>query len=237
MDCLKGGHSNRLRNVFGAVMRPQSGATVTYVLIGLCVLSFIIQQVDSYWTTKWAFQPLLALHQPWRFLTAAFLHNSHSVMHILFNMYALYMVGPFLERSLGRGRYLAAFVLTAIGGSVGIVMSSVITDSWNSWTVGASGAVFGLFGAAVVILHRIRQPITQFLVILGINAVIGFVVPGIAWQAHVGGFVTGVVLGVAWSYARRDKQRLLAWLAPVAVFVVLVGVTIGLYYLAAAGML
>ncbi len=144
-------------------------------------------------------------------------------MHIAFNMYALWIVGQFLERALGRFRFLALYLLAAVGGTVMFTLFASPTDiSWITTVVGASGAVFGLFGAAIVLLNRIRRPITQFVVILGINAVIGFVVPGIAWEAHLGGFLVGAALGAAFAYTPVRRRDLVTWAAPLGMALILI---------------
>lgn len=230
VDCVKSGRGPRLRNAFGAALRPDSRAVVTYTLIGINVIMYILQRVVDNWTGLWAFAPFAGQAEPWRFITSAFLHNPGSLLHILFNMYALYIVGPFLERALGRARFLALYALTAVAGNATMLLvASPGTGSWMTPVVGASGAVFGLFGAAMVVLHRIRQPFGQFLVILALNAVIGFVVPGIAWQAHAGGLVVGAILGWAWAYAPRQRIPLMKWLAPTIVAAVLIGIIVVKY--------
>jgi membrane associated rhomboid family serine protease len=178
---------------------------VTLTIVALCVVSYLLQRVDAGWTARWAFAPFAGEVEPWRFLTAAFLHSPGSLLHILFNMYALWLVGPYLEQALGRWRFVALYLLTAVGGQVGVTLlaSADQGGGWFTPVVGASGAVFGLFGAVLVVLRRLGRDARQILVFLVLNAVIGFVVPGIAWQAHLGGLVTGLALGAAFAYAPR----------------------------------
>jgi membrane associated rhomboid family serine protease len=196
---------------------------VTLTIIGLCVASYLLQRVLPGWTSRWAFAPFAGEVEPWRFLTAAFLHSPGSLLHILFNMYALWLVGPYLEQALGRWRFVALYVLTAIGGQVGVtLLASPDADSWFTAVVGASGAVFGLFGAVLVVLRRLGRDARQILVFLVINAVIGFVLPGIAWQAHLGGLVTGVALGAAYAYAPRERRNVWAVTATTLTAVALV---------------
>jgi membrane associated rhomboid family serine protease len=209
------------RTTFGgrvAGARP----TVTLSFIGACVALFVLQQVPGLGVTgQLAFYPILAADQPWRFLTAAFLHAPSWFLHIAFNMYALWLLGPYLEGLLGRLRFAVLYLVSALGGSVGyLLLADPLGRSWVTPTVGASGAVFGLFGAIVVVNRRLGRQMNQILVVIAINGVIGFLVPGIAWQAHLGGLVTGAAVAAALAYAPRP-QRDAVQLAGVAGIVVL----------------
>ena len=148
-----------------------------------------------------------AFYEPWRFLTAAFLHSPGQYLHIVFNMVALWFVGPTLENTLGRARYITLYLMSAVGGSVGSVLLATATDSWATTSVGASGAVFGLFGAILVISKRLGGDVRGILVLIGINLALGFVMANIAWQAHVGGLVTGGLLAAAYAYAPPARRR------------------------------
>jgi membrane associated rhomboid family serine protease len=159
----------------------------------------------------------------WRLLTSAFLHEN--VLHIAFNMYALYVFGPFVERALGRTRFVAAYLTTAVGASVFVYWLS----EPRGLTIGASGAVFGLFGLALVFLLKARQDVRTLLVLLGINAFLSLQ-GNISWQGHLGGFVVGCLLGAVFAYAPRDRRTLVqvaalavTWLAIVATVVVRTG--------------
>ncbi|MFM8895039.1 MAG: rhomboid family intramembrane serine protease [Actinomycetales bacterium] len=139
----------------------------------------------------------------WLLLTSAFLHGSF--LHIAFNMYVLFALGPTLERLLGHGRYLALYLIAALGGGV----ASFWFSSVNSVSVGASGAIFGLMGALVVAGRRLRYDIRQVLILLGINLVIGVIAPGVDWRAHLGGLVTGAAVAAVFVLAPRAHR--LAW--------------------------
>jgi len=173
--------------------------------------------------------PALAQSEPWRFLTAAFLHSPGQYLHIVFNMVALWFVGPTLENTLGRARYITLYLMSAIGGSVGSVLLATATDSWATTSVGASGAVFGLFGAILVISKRLGGDVRGILVLIGINLALGFVMANIAWQAHVGGLVTGGLLAAAYAYAPPARRKLVAVAAPVALGAVLLVATLLTY--------
>lgn len=218
------------RSALGARVRTQRPvATVT--IIALCVLSFVLQNELAFdsWTGRWVFTPRIADVQPYRFLTTAFLH-SDSIFHIAFNMYALWMVGPVLERLLGIGRFVSLYVLTAIAGSVGyLLLASPTSASWVTFVPGASGAIFGLFGAFMVVLRRFDASSTQLYAVIGINFALGFILPGIAWQAHLGGFVVGVIMGAGYAYAPRERRTPWAFAIPVLTAAVLAAATIVKY--------
>ncbi|WP_338068155.1 rhomboid family intramembrane serine protease [Antribacter gilvus] len=204
---------------------------VTISIVAICAVSWLLQLVTGgQWTTLWQFWPGAGIDgEPWRFFTAAFLHATPMPLHILFNMYALWITGSFLEPILGRARFVVLCVLAAVGGSVGVLVLSPgpeLTASgmyvWGPAVVGASGMVFGLFGAMLPVLNRLGRSGGQILVLLAVNLVIGFRVPGIAWQAHLGGLVTGAVVAAAFAYAPRSMRAAAAWLVPVVGMVVLV---------------
>ncbi len=136
----------------------------------------------------------------WRLLTAAFLHDG--IMHIAFNMVALYLFGPFVERALGTWRFLSVYLLTAVVASVFVF---VLTPA-NTLTVGASGAVFGLFAIALVLLYRSGQDVRSLLILLGINVVLSLR-PGVSWQGHLGGFIAGLVYAAAVAYSPRERRQ------------------------------
>ena len=216
------------RTVLGGRVRG-GRPVVTLTIIALCVVSYVAQLAVAGWTQRWAFSPYAGAFEPWRFLTAAFLHSPRQIFHIVLNLVALWMVGPYLEQTLGRARFATLYVLSAIGGSVGAVLLSPVTDGWYGAMVGASGAVFGLFGAVLVVLRRLGRDAGPILGIILLNGVIGFVVPGIAWEAHLGGLVGGALLGAAYAYAPRSRRALVGWAAPVAVLVLMAAATWAVY--------
>lgn len=157
----------------------------------------------------------------WRLITSAFLHGS--ALHLLFNMYALYLFGPFVERALGTWRFVVAYATAALAGSVVVFWLANPTTV----TIGASGAVFGLFGMALLFLLKAKQDVRTLLVLLGINAFISVAGANISWEGHLGGFVAGAVLGAVFAYAPRDRKTLtqagviaLLWIAMIAAIVV-----------------
>ena len=192
-------------------IKNDSRATVTISLILINVLIYIGQLTSGGSVTNaLVYSPLLTKAEPWRMLTAGFLHSESSFMHIALNMYSLYILGSVLEPILGKARFLALYMLSIFGGSVAVLL----LDAPNSFVLGASGGIFGLMGAYFIILRSLGQSGGQVTAIIGFNLIIGFL-PGmnIAWQAHVGGLVIGGL--VAYVYARtrnssdKAKQQLL----------------------------
>lgn len=152
------------------------------------------------------------IFEPWRLLTAVFVHGGF--IHLALNMLALWMLGQSLEPMLGRARYLALYLISGLGGSVMVAVLAPTTA-----TVGASGAVFGLMAALLIIGRHIGANVTGILVVLGINFAFGFFVGGIAWQAHLGGAIVGAA--VAFILTRKRSQRLWQILLLAAVVAVL----------------
>lgn len=209
---------------------------VTYGLIGLCVALWLVQLALPQLTQWGAFVPGLADAEPWRFVSSAFLHDPSGPTHLLFNMVALWSVGGYLERLLGPARYLALYLVSGLGGSVGSLLLATPPDvaarSWGDWysgSVGASGAVFGLFLALLVVDHARGRSTTPMLVLIGINAVIGFVYPNIEWEAHLGGVLTGAVLAWGMARAARTRTPALAWWVVAGTVVVLVALALARY--------
>lgn len=214
------------RTAFGAPVRG-GRPVVTLSLIGICVVSFVLQMVvagpgGGAWTQAWIFSPALGAVEPWRFLTAGFLHSTGMLLHIGFNMYALWLLGPMLEQALGRARFLALFLVSSVAGTAVFTLLASDLASFTTGVVGASGAVFGLFGALLPVLRRLGRDARGIVVLVAINGVLGFVVPGIAWEAHLGGFLAGLAMGAAFAYAPRRWRTAVGVLAPVVVLAVLV---------------
>jgi membrane associated rhomboid family serine protease len=113
--------------------------------------------------------------------------------------------------------------VSAIGGSVAVLLlASPDASSWATPVVGASGAVFGAFAAILIVLRRTGRDASQILVLVLINLVLGFVVPGISWQAHLGGLLTGLVLGSIYAFAPARSRMESSVLGTVGVFALLV---------------
>ncbi|MEO6144262.1 MAG: rhomboid family intramembrane serine protease [Dermatophilaceae bacterium] len=218
------------RTQFGAKVTPDGRPVVSLAIIIICAAVWLLQQVSPRVTGELAFVPVLGDTEPWRFLTAAFAHSPTSPLHILFNMFALWQIGQYLEPMLGRVRFAILYLVSAFGGSVGFLLlasppalpltqDNITGSSWLTPVVGASGAVFGLFGALLVLNRHLGRSSGPMFGVLAINAVLGFVVPGIAWQAHLGGLVTGAALAAVITLTAPQARRRLQPLALVAVLV------------------
>ncbi|WP_237141315.1 rhomboid family intramembrane serine protease [Serinicoccus hydrothermalis] len=201
---------------------------VTWTLLGLCVLVYVGQLANPLVTRELAFVGVWAGVEPWRMLTTAFVHSPQSLLHILFNMYILFAFGPVLEQALGRAKFAATYLLCAVGGSAGVLLLASPDPGWRVPVVGASGAIFGLLFLFVVLALRQGTVPTSLLVMIGINLALPFFVGGIAWQAHVGGAITGAAVGgllVLTSATGRSpeavRRRALAWPALAGVLVLI----------------
>jgi membrane associated rhomboid family serine protease len=194
---------------------------VTYAIIALCLVIYGIQFLTGSALTQagW-YAGVYTASEPWRMITSIFLHQS--ILHVGLNMYSLWIVGPALEIALGRVRYLALFFIAGFGGSVGVLLLASPLEP----VIGASGAVFGLFGAYFIVQRRLGGNATQMLVLIVINLVVGFIPSlGIAWQAHVGGLVAGAAVAFVYLETRRINQRALQIVLTAAVAVVLIVIT------------
>ncbi|WP_238705711.1 rhomboid family intramembrane serine protease [Serinicoccus chungangensis] len=215
------------RTRFGAPVREGRPA-VTWTLMGLCAVVYVAQLANPVVTRELAFVGVLAGAEPWRLVTSAFVHSPQSLLHIAFNLYILFAVGPVLEQALGRARFAVAYLICAVGGSVGVLVLAAPDPGWVRPVVGASGAIFGLLFLYIVLAWRRGGVSTGLLVMIGINLALPFFVGGIAWQAHIGGAVTGAAIGglmLLTSAPGRSPQavrrRALAWPALSGVLVVL----------------
>ncbi|MFL6127968.1 MAG: rhomboid family intramembrane serine protease [Mycobacteriales bacterium] len=177
----------------------RAGTTpVTLGLVAVNVLVYLLQVVDPTLTYRYGLLPLAVdAGQYERLVTSAFLHGS--LLHLASNMLALYIVGAPLERVLGTARFLTIYLASALGGS----LLAMLLSPPDTLGVGASGAVFGLFGALVVLRNRVGADARGVAMLIGLNLVISFAVPGISWQAHVGGLLTGIVVALLLGGWRR----------------------------------
>jgi membrane associated rhomboid family serine protease len=225
------------RTAFGG--RPVAEASVTKVLIGINVVVFVLLLVTGggrsdllpqLWLSPTqlcradqlggcgSLLPGVADGAFWQLVTSFFTHVQ--VWHIGFNMLALYVLGPQLEGLLGRARFLALYLLSGLCGSLAVYWLSPV----NQPTVGASGAIFGLMGALLVVAVKLRANVQSLLGLLLVNGVITVVGSGyISWQGHLGGFVGGLLLALVLVYAPHRGRT--AWqvsglaLATVAILV------------------
>jgi membrane associated rhomboid family serine protease len=143
--------------------------------------------------------------QWWRIVTSGFMHED--LLHIGFNMYVLYILGQMLEPALGRVKFGTIYAVSLLCGSFGALL---VTP--HSPTVGASGAIFGLMGAAAVEMRARQIPIMQSGVggLILLNLVISFTLPGISWGGHIGGLIGGAIAALVIGLGDRYRSQALA---------------------------
>jgi membrane associated rhomboid family serine protease len=233
--------TRQARTTFGG--RPAASATVTWALVAINVAIFLVAWVRPSIVNNlemFGYVPYsnggpvhgVAAGEWYRLITSAFLAPATGLsglgfMDILFNMWALVFVGPSLEGLLGRARFLAVYLISAVGGGV---MYYFIAPG-DARAVGASGAIFGLFGAWFVVSKRLRLDTRGVVMLIAINLAFSFFFHNIiAWQEHIGGLLTGALLTAAYAYAPRKNRaavQVVATLVIVALIVVAVVVRNG----------
>jgi membrane associated rhomboid family serine protease len=202
-ECVREGNKSvrQARTQFGG--RVVAESNVTKVLVAINVVLFVGQLASTrvtdeldMWNAAVAFGG-----EYYRMVTSAFLHDPRILFHLLFNMYALVAFGGQMERLLGATRYLALYVVAALGGSV----ATFYFGQAELRSLGASGAVFGLFGAYFVLARSLRADTSQILVLIGINVAFGVVFHRyINNYAHGGGLVTGGLVAWCYTIGRKD---------------------------------
>lgn len=212
-ECMREQRASAPRTKPAILTRARSAAgrgapVVTYSLISITLAVYLLQLVPGLAVTdRLLYAGVYSIpgnFEPWRMLTSVFVHSTGLIFHVLLNMYTLWIFGQLLEGLLGRWRFLSLYLISGLAGSVGVLW---LGDP-RTGVVGASGAIFGLLGAFLVIQRRLGGSATQLLILLGINLVIGFI-PGfnIAWQAHLGGLVAGALVGFIFVETRKRDQR------------------------------
>lgn len=224
VDCARRNASSRrgVSSLLGG--RAITDALVTKGLIIACVTIYLVQMALPSLGAQFAFVPAVASSQPWRFMTTAFLHAS--LMHLAFNMWALWVLGSALEPILGRWRFAALCALSALGGSTMIywLASPTAPASWRTSTVGASGAVFGLFAALFIIQRRFGRDTSAIVGLLVLNLAISFIGANISWQGHLGGLVTGAIVAALYAWAPRNRRTVYGVCGTVGITIALIGV-------------
>jgi membrane associated rhomboid family serine protease len=213
--------------------------------MGVCVFVYLLQVIPGLNATDaLLYSPIYSFgefanqgvpYEPWRMITAMFAHSTASggifgslPLHLLLNMFTLWMFGQVLETILGRARYFVLYMLSGLAGSIGVFLWAVIDPSTiPNAMIGASGAIFGLMAAYVVIQRKRGGDMSQLLVLIGINLVIGFLPgSGISWQAHLGGLIGGAIVGLILVSTRgsnwkRNQNWMLAGFTAVLVIIAL----------------
>jgi membrane associated rhomboid family serine protease len=141
----------------------------------------------------------------WQLLTSTFTHVA--LLHLFFNMFSLYVLGPQLEHAFGRARFVALYLLSGLAGSALVYW----TSDGQGDTLGASGAIFGLMATVLVVVLRTRGQAQGLLLWVGLSFAYSFIVPNISWQGHLGGFIGGLLVSSAIVLAPRSRRALVQW--------------------------
>jgi membrane associated rhomboid family serine protease len=175
----------------------QPRITVSLIMINLVI--WLLQVIPgSTLTSTMFYAPLLTVLEPWRMLTAGFVHSPDGVWHILINIYSIYIFGRVIEPMLGPSRFLALYLMSIFGGSAAVLwLSEPVVP-----VVGASGAFFGLMGAYLVMLRAIGDNSGLLVGLIAVNLAFGFIVPGISWQGHLGGLLAGMAVTGVYANTR-----------------------------------
>jgi len=175
----------------------QPRVTVSLIMINLVI--WLLQVIPgSTVTTTLLYAPLLTVIEPWRMITAGFVHSPDSFWHILLNAYSIYIFGRVIEPMLGPGRFLALYLISIFGGSAMVLwLSEPVVP-----VVGASGAFFGLMGAYLIMLRAIGDNSGLLVGLIAVNLAFGFLVPGISWQGHLGGLLAGMAVTAVYARTR-----------------------------------
>lgn len=226
-ECVREGNKSvrQARTVFGG--RVGGDANVTKVLVAINVIAFVAQLASHGVTDRFEMfgYAVFAGGEYYRMLTSAFLHDPDFLLHIAFNMYALLIFGAQVERLLGATRYIVLYVVSALGASV----ATYLFFTPYGASLGASGAVFGLFGAYFVMARKLRADTSQLVFLIGINLAIGFAARGyINNYAHIGGLITGAAVAYVYTRVPRDApaHAALQLGGAAVVAVLLVGATV-----------
>lgn len=203
VDCVRANSG-----VTPRILRAQRATRpiVTMAIIALTVLVYLIQQAAPTIFFRFALVGLAHPFGTWigvangewyRMLTVALLHGSW--LHIGFNMFALWVLGSPIESAFGRSRYLTIYLASLLGGST----ASLLFNPPGIFAIGASGAIFGLFGATIVANKRLGHPVKSVYAVIAINLVLDFMVPNVDWHAHLGGLVLGTATSAVMVYGVR----------------------------------
>lgn len=236
-ECVRGG-SGTGHSPAASMPRTLAGGTVaadprllTKILLGINLAVFLAVRIRPSLLDPlvlvgvWPPEPFLptegvAEGEWYRLFTSMFTHEA--IWHIGFNMLGLWWLGGPLEEALGRARYLALYLISGLAGSA----LTYVLASGSTASLGASGAIFGLFGAIAVLMRRLNQDMRPIVALLVINVIITFGWGNIAWQAHLGGLVAGVVIGYAMVHAPRNRRALVQYGTCALVLAVVVLMTV-----------
>jgi membrane associated rhomboid family serine protease len=175
----------------------QPRVTISLIMINLVI--WLLQVIPgSTLTSTLFYAPLLTVIEPWRMITAGFVHSPDNFWHILLNAYSIYIFGRVIEPMLGPGRFLVLYLVSIFGGSAMVLwLSEPVVP-----VVGASGAFFGLMGAYLIMLRAIGDNSGLLVGLIAVNLAFGFLVPGISWQGHLGGLLAGMAVTAVYARTR-----------------------------------
>ena len=175
----------------------QPRVTISLIMINLVI--WLLQVIPgSTLTSTLFYAPLLTVIEPWRMITAGFVHSPDSFWHILLNAYSIFIFGRVIEPMLGSIRFLVLYLVSIFGGSTMVLwLSEPVVP-----VVGASGAFFGLMGAYLIMLRAIGDNSGLLVGLIAVNLAFGFLVPGISWQGHIGGLLAGMAVTAVYARTR-----------------------------------
>ena len=193
---IKGINRNRF-------IQNQKNTPVTKFLSISLIAIFLLQELTGTLLVKSfaLFAPLVTSGEWWRLISAGFLHGS--IIHLLFNVYILWVIGSQLESIVGKINFVIIYFVSLLGGS----FASYLFSPYGSYSIGASGAIFGLMGAMLVVGRKRNLDISQITTLVAINVVIGFVLSGIDWRAHLGGLAAGAFITWVLLNATSLKEK------------------------------
>ena len=171
--------------------------TLSLIMINLVI--WLLQVIPgSTLTSTLFYAPLLTVIEPWRMITAGFVHSPDNFWHILLNAYSIYIFGRVIEPMLGPVRFLVLYLVSIFGGSAMVLwLGEPVVP-----VVGASGAFFGLMGAYLIMLRAIGDNSGLLVGLIAVNLAFGFLVPGISWQGHLGGLLAGMAVTAVYARTR-----------------------------------
>jgi membrane associated rhomboid family serine protease len=175
----------------------QPRVTISLIMINLVI--WLLQVIPgSTLTSTLFYAPLLTVIEPWRMITAGFVHSPDNFWHILLNAYSIYIFGRVIEPMLGPVRFLVLYLVSIFGGSAMVLwLGEPVVP-----VVGASGAFFGLMGAYLIMLRAIGDNSGLLVGLIAVNLAFGFLVPGISWQGHLGGLLAGMAVTAVYARTR-----------------------------------
>lgn len=201
-----------------ALRGAQPQVTIALIVINVVAWLIEISPLGQLFQAYFQLLPIDVPIAPWQLFTGGFLHDPSSPLHLLFNMYSLYIFGQVLEQLLGKARFLALYMISLFAGSVAVIWfgASMIP------TVGASGAIYGLMGAYFVVLRSLGERSSSLLGLIAINLVFTFInINTISWQAHIGGLAGGAAVAAIYSKTRSSSQNAQQKMAVAVVIAVL----------------